>query len=72
MAVVVAALGAVAIELVRERGRTSGDVALAILFYGGISGGVVLVEPVRRAEQSQSRVVPFRFAADDVTRRTWS
>jgi zinc transport system permease protein len=42
-AVIVAALGAVAVELVRERGRTSGDVALAILFYGGISGGVVLV-----------------------------
>jgi zinc transport system permease protein len=42
-AVVVAAFGAVAVELVRERGRTSGDVALAILFYGGISGGVVLV-----------------------------
>lgn len=43
MAVIVAALGAIAVELVRERGRTSGDVALAILFYGGISGGVVLV-----------------------------
>ncbi len=42
-AVIVAALGAIAVELVRERGRTSGDVALAILFYGGISGGVVLV-----------------------------
>lgn len=42
-AVVVAALGAVAIELIRERGRTSGDVALALLFYGGIAGGVLLV-----------------------------
>ncbi len=42
-AVVVAALGAVAIELVRERGRTSGDVALALLFYGGIAGGVLLI-----------------------------
>jgi len=42
-AVVVAALGAIAVELVRERGRTSGDVALAVLFYGGISGGVMLV-----------------------------
>ncbi len=42
-AVLVAALGAVAIELVRERGRASGDVVLAVLFYGGISGGVVLV-----------------------------
>ena len=42
-AVVVAALGAVAIELIRERGRTSGDMALALLFYGGIAGGVMLV-----------------------------
>jgi len=42
-AVVVAALGAIAVELVRERGRTSGDIALALLFYGGISGGVFLV-----------------------------
>jgi zinc transport system permease protein len=42
-AVVVAALGAVAIELIRERGRTSGDVALAMLFYGGIAGGVLLI-----------------------------
>lgn len=42
-AVVVAVLGAVAIELVRERGRTGGDVALALLFYGGIAGGVLLI-----------------------------
>jgi len=42
-AVVVAALGAIAIEVVRERGAASGDVALALLFYGGIAGGVVLI-----------------------------
>jgi zinc transport system permease protein len=42
-AVIVAAIGAVAIELIRERGRTSGDAALALLFYGGIAGGVLLV-----------------------------
>ncbi|GAB3813392.1 metal ABC transporter permease [Micromonospora zhanjiangensis] len=42
-AVIVSAIGAVAIELIRERGRTSGDMALALLFYGGIAGGVVLV-----------------------------
>lgn len=42
-ALAAAVAGAVAIELVRDRGRTSGDVALAILFYGGIAGGVVLV-----------------------------
>jgi zinc transport system permease protein len=42
-ALVAAVLGAVLIELVRARGRTSGDVALAVLFYGGIAGGVVLL-----------------------------
>ncbi|GIF16171.1 metal ABC transporter permease [Actinoplanes teichomyceticus] len=42
-AVLVSVAGAVAVELVRERGRTSGDLALALLFYGGIAGGVVLV-----------------------------
>jgi zinc transport system permease protein len=42
-ALAAAVLGAVAIELVRARGRTSGDVALAVLFYGGIAGGVVLI-----------------------------
>jgi len=41
-AVVVATIGAVVIELVRERGRASGDVALAMLFYGGIAGGVLI------------------------------
>jgi zinc transport system permease protein len=33
----------VVIELIRARGRTSGDVALAVMFYGGIAGGVVLI-----------------------------
>jgi zinc transport system permease protein len=39
----VTVVGAVAIELMRARGRTSSDVALAVLFYGGIAGGVVLL-----------------------------
>ncbi|MCM3659601.1 metal ABC transporter permease [Georgenia satyanarayanai] len=42
-AVVASIVGAVVIELVRERGRTSGDLALALLFYGGIAGGVLLI-----------------------------
>ena len=42
-AVVAAVIGSVAIELVRERGQTSGDVALALLFYGGIAGGVLII-----------------------------
>src|SRR3954471_15783430 len=41
-AVIVAVLGAVVIEVIRESGRTSGDVALALLFYGGIAGGGLL------------------------------
>jgi len=41
-AVVVAILASVLIEIVRDRGSTSGDVALALLFYGGIAGGVLI------------------------------
>ena len=37
-AIVVSVLGAV-----RQSGRTSGDTALAMLFYGGIAGGVLLI-----------------------------
>ena len=42
-ALVTAVAGAVLLELIRVRGQTSGDLALAVLFYGGIAGGVVLV-----------------------------
>lgn len=42
LAVLVCVIGAIAIELLRELGRTSGDVGLAILFYGGLSGGLLL------------------------------
>lgn len=42
-AAVVSVVGAALIELVRVRTRTSGDVALALLFYGGIAGGVLLI-----------------------------
>jgi zinc transport system permease protein len=41
-AVIVAVVGAVVIEWIRTSGRTSGDVALALLFYGGIAGGVLI------------------------------
>ncbi|UFU04916.1 metal ABC transporter permease [Ruania halotolerans] len=42
-AVVAAIIGALLIEVVSARGRTNGDVALALLFYGGIAGGVVII-----------------------------
>ena len=41
--VIISLLGAITIELVRQSGRTSGDTALAMLFYGGIAGGVLLI-----------------------------
>ncbi|MDQ1653714.1 MAG: zinc transport system permease protein [Cryptosporangiaceae bacterium] len=43
-AVVVSAAAALVIELVRSRGRTSGDVALALMFYGGIALGALLID----------------------------
>lgn len=42
VAALVTVLGAVLIEIIRERGRTSGDVALALVFYGGLAGGVMI------------------------------
>ncbi len=42
-ALVAAVLGGVAIEILRSRGGTAGDQALALVFYTGIALGVVLV-----------------------------
>ena len=42
-AIVAAIIGAIIIEVVSERGKTGADVALALLFYGGIAGGVLLI-----------------------------
>ncbi|MGH9184538.1 MAG: metal ABC transporter permease, partial [Acidimicrobiales bacterium] len=41
-ALVAAVAAAVTIEWLRTRGRASGDLALALFFYSGIAGGVVL------------------------------
>ncbi|GGX51598.1 metal ABC transporter permease [Streptomyces minutiscleroticus] len=43
MATAVSVLGAVLMELIRWYGRTRGDIALAMLFYGGMAGGVLLI-----------------------------
>lgn len=40
-AMATAIVGAFLIEFIRYRSRTAGDVALALLFYGGIAGGVM-------------------------------
>ena len=60
-AVVVAALGAVAVELVRERGRASGDIALALMFYGGISGGVFLA--ALAANRTNANLTAYLFGS---------
>lgn len=41
-ALVAAVAGAAAIEWLRARGRATGDLALALFFYSGIAGGIVL------------------------------
>ena len=60
-AVIVAIVGAVVMELIRERGRLSGDVALAMLFYGGIAGGVLLIG--LSDEGSSSSLLSYLFGS---------
>ncbi|SDT67337.1 metal ABC transporter permease [Actinoplanes derwentensis] len=59
-AVLVSIVGAVGVELIRERGRTSGDLALALLFYGGIAGGVLLVG---LSEDSSTSLMQYLFGS---------
>jgi zinc transport system permease protein len=66
-AVIVATIGAVAIELLRERGRTSGDQALALLFYGGIAGGVMLVG--LSSNRSNANLMAYLFGSLTTTSR---
>lgn len=42
VAVVTCVAGAVVVELMRQAGKTSGDLGLAILFYGGLASGVMM------------------------------
>ncbi|GAA1850970.1 zinc transport system permease protein [Microlunatus capsulatus] len=42
IAVVVCIVGAVVVELLRQLGKATGDVGLAILFYGGLAAGVLM------------------------------
>ncbi|WP_019546205.1 metal ABC transporter permease [Streptomyces sulphureus] len=43
MAVAVSSLGAIGMELIRWYGKARGDLALAMLFYGGMAGGVLII-----------------------------
>jgi len=59
-AVAVAIAGAVVIEIIREQGHANGDVALALLFYGGIAGGVLITG---LAGQSASTLQQYLFGS---------
>lgn len=59
-AVIVASLGAVLIEVLRMYARTSADVALAMLFYGGIAGGILLMN---LADENSSSLNAYLFGA---------
>ncbi|MGH2750831.1 MAG: metal ABC transporter permease [Actinomycetota bacterium] len=59
-AIVAAVIGALAIELMRARGRTQGDVALAVVFYGGIAGGALLMG---LAGTSNTNTLTYLFGA---------
>lgn len=59
-AVLVSVLGAILIEVIRERGHANGDVALALLFYGGLAGGMLITG---LGGQSVTRMQTFLFGS---------
>ena len=66
-AMVVAAAGALSIEWLRSRRRTTSDLALALWFYGGIAGGVVLAS---RSTGGSSAILPYLFGSILTVRRS--
>ena len=60
-ALLFAVAAAVAIEVIRGRGRTSGDIALAVMFYGGIAAGVVII--AKSPSSSPSNLTAYLFGA---------
>jgi zinc transport system permease protein len=59
-ALLVAVVGALAIEWLRSHGRTTSDLALALWFYGGIAAGIVLAS---RAGNGGLAIVPYLFGS---------
>jgi zinc transport system permease protein len=60
-ALAAAVVAGVAIELIRASGRTSGDIALAVMFYGGIALGVVLI--ARSSAATPANLTSYLFGA---------
>jgi zinc transport system permease protein len=59
-ALLVAAGGALVIQWLRRRGTATGDLALALIFYGGIALGVVLIS---RAGAGSVDILPYLFGS---------
>ncbi|MCQ0022647.1 metal ABC transporter permease [Streptomyces somaliensis DSM 40738] len=57
----VSVAGAVLMELIRMYGRTRGDIALALLFYGGMAGGVLLTG--LSSDGSNANLVGYLFGS---------
>ncbi len=71
-ALVAAVVGSVVVELIRARGRTSGDVALAVLFYGGIAGGVVIVSQAPPGRSTNLDAYLFGAITTTTTHDVWT
>jgi zinc transport system permease protein len=57
-ALAVAVGAAIVVEWLRERGSASGDLALALIFYGGIAAGVVLA-----SRSGDANLQPYLFGS---------
>jgi zinc transport system permease protein len=62
VALVVTVVGALALELLRARGKASGDLVLALFFYGGIAAGAVIASRATAAGRSVN-VLPYLFGS---------
>jgi zinc transport system permease protein len=60
-ALIAAVAGAIAVEWLRSHGRASGDLALALCFYGGIALAVVLAS--RSSSGTSVNIVPYLFGS---------
>ncbi len=58
----VAVVGALLVEWLRGRGKASGDLALALFFYGGIAAGAVFASRAA-AEGISVNVMPYLFGS---------
>lgn len=57
----VSSAGAMGMELIRWYGKTRGDLALALLFYGGMAGGVMLINLAPNG--SNANLVTYLFGS---------